>query len=162
MIRHITSFSFLMKKMLLIACLSLALSACGNTAPNTNEADTPSVAPAPAGEEAAPANTPEAGYTDGTVMETDYSITLSNFTFSEDVIEVKAGETIKVYLETTQGTHDFVIDELNVQSTTLNTGASEVIEITAPADAAGKEFAFYCSIGKHRENGMEGILRITE
>ena len=104
----------------------------------------------------------EGEYMDGTTMPTDYSLDLSNFKFEPNLIEMKAGETIKVRLESTQGNHDFVIDELSVQSTVLNTGASEVIEITAPADSAGTEYAFYCSVGRHRENGMEGVLKITE
>lgn len=98
---------------------------------------------------------------DETAVEADYTLDMSNFAFEPNRIEMAAGETITVKLVNVQGTHDFVIDELAVDSDTLRQGDERMVEITAPADAAGQEYVFYCSIGEHRENGMEGTLVIT-
>ena len=95
------------------------------------------------------------------VQEVDYSLKLKNYSFTPDTIEVKAGETIRVKLTNTGGTHDFVIDELNVQSSLLGSGEEEIIEITASADAKGSTYEFYCSVGNHRELGMVGEIKIV-
>lgn len=95
------------------------------------------------------------------VQEVDYSLELKNYSFTPNSIEVKAGETIRVKLTNTGGTHDFVIDELNVQSSLLESGEEDIIEITAPADEKGSTYEFYCSVGNHRELGMVGEIKIV-
>jgi plastocyanin len=76
-------------------------------------------------------------------------------------MEAKAGETLKVKIMNVGGFHDFVIDELNVRSTQIAEGESEIVEIMIPADATG-EYEFYCSVGNHRAQGMVGTLMIVE
>ena len=91
----------------------------------------------------------------------EYAVELSNFKFSPTTIDVEAGEKVVFVLKNTGGTHDFVIDELNVQSRTLQTGQEERIEVEIPEDAAGKDYEFYCSIGNHRAMGMKGTLHVS-
>ncbi len=92
--------------------------------------------------------------------EVAYDVKLDSFSFSEKTMQVKAGESIKVKLTNTEGFHDFVIDELNVASSKLAEGKSEVITITAPASAKGKTFEYYCSVGNHRQQGMVGKITV--
>ncbi len=93
--------------------------------------------------------------------EADYTIDLQNFSFTPNVMEGKAGEILKVKIVNVGGFHDFVIDELGVQSTQIAEGESEIVEIMIPKDATG-EYEFYCSVGNHRAQGMVGALMIVE
>lgn len=92
--------------------------------------------------------------------EYDYTMELDNYSFSPSVIEAKAGGTVTIKLVSLSNMHDFVIDELDVQSSALGNGDEEVIEINIPEDAEG-EYEFYCSIGSHRQLGMVGILKVV-
>jgi len=87
----------------------------------------------------------------------DFTLNLKSFSFTPNALTMKAGETIKVKIESSGGIHDFVVDELGVNSGTVNTGDSKTFEITAPADSAG-EYEFYCSVGNHRSQGMVGTI----
>ena len=88
-------------------------------------------------------------------------IDTSNFKFSKTQLTAKAGETLTVKLTNSEGTHNFVIDELNVISKTIQTGQTDTVTIKIPEDAtSGSEYAFYCSIGNHRAMGMEGVLTV--
>lgn len=95
------------------------------------------------------------------MKEADYTLNLENFSFTPNVMEAKAGETLTVKIVNVGGFHDFVIDELGVKSKQLAEGESELIEIMIPADATG-EYEFYCSVGNHRAQGMFGTLTIVE
>jgi len=62
-------------------------------------------------------------------------------------------------LTNTEGTHDFDIDELGVDTETVEVGEVLTTTFQIPADAApGTEYAYYCSAGNHREMGMEGKI----
>ena len=87
--------------------------------------------------------------------EHEFTITGSSFKYDVDTMTVKAGDTVKVTFMSEGGTHDFVIDELNVKTKVLKSGEKEVI--TFVADKAGT-YTFYCSVGNHRAMGMEGTL----
>lgn len=78
-----------------------------------------------------------------------------NFEFSQDEIRVQQGQEVTVVFESTGGTHDFVIDEFDVASEVVSSG--EQTRVTFTPDQTG-EFAYYCSIGSHRDMGMEGTL----
>jgi uncharacterized cupredoxin-like copper-binding protein len=86
---------------------------------------------------------------------------MANFTFSPTLIEAEAGTTLEIKLTSAGNIHDFVIDELDVQSNSLNPGASQTITIEIPEDASGKSFEFYCSIGNHQAMGMKGTLKVN-
>jgi plastocyanin len=90
-----------------------------------------------------------------------YDITMSNFTFSPNIIEASPGETITISLTSLGGTHDFVIDELDVQSLLLGSNESQDLTITIPDNASGMTYQFYCSVGNHREMGMVGEIMVV-
>jgi len=52
--------------------------------------------------------------------------------------------------------HDFVIDELGIQTKMLNPGESETVTINAPAGS----YTYYCAVPGHRQAGMEGTLTV--
>lgn len=84
-------------------------------------------------------------------------ISASNFTYDKKEIRVKKGEKVAVKFTNGEGFHDFVIDELDVKTQRLPEGQSETVMI--PTDKVG-EYAYYCSVGSHRAQGMEGKLII--
>jgi len=86
----------------------------------------------------------------------------TNFKFSQNEITAKPGDTVTVNYSVDSGTHDFVIDELNVQSEVIGGSETDTVTFTIPDDAAKQTYSFYCSIGSHRQQGMEGQLIISE
>lgn len=85
----------------------------------------------------------------------EFMVEASNFKFLPTEIKVKKGDKVKITFKNTGGTHDFVIDEFNVESKRINGGSQDIIEFTA--DKAGT-FEFYCNVGNHRSMGMKGNL----
>lgn len=82
-----------------------------------------------------------------------------NFGYSQDEIRVKVGQKVKIILTNSDGTHDFVIDELDGRTAVIKAGETSEVEFNVTE--AG-EYFYYCSIGKHRAAGMEGKLIIEE
>jgi len=82
-----------------------------------------------------------------------------NFEFSETVITVKKGEMVTINFESTEGFHDFVIDEFDAATDQVRPGTPT--SVTFVADQTG-EFEYYCSVGTHRELGMVGTLVVEE
>jgi nitrosocyanin len=86
----------------------------------------------------------------------EFTVTGSAFKFDPATLTVKKGDKVKItFKNNSGGMHDFVIDELNVKSKVIASGAQEVIEFTA--DKTGT-FEYYCSVGNHRQMGMKGNL----
>ncbi|MSU74269.1 hypothetical protein EXS57_00645 [Candidatus Kaiserbacteria bacterium] len=74
--------------------------------------------------------------------------------FSLNEIRVKKGDTVKITITNTAGTHDFVLDEFNVaKETPLN----EPVVVEFVADKTGT-FEYYCSKYNHRQIGQKGNL----
>lgn len=100
---------------------------------------------------------------DAAVDETpgEYGATLigSNFMYDIDEIRVKKGDTVRLTLRIAEGRHDLVIDEYDVRTDVLSGDEEQTIEFVA--DQVGT-FAYYCSVGSHRANGMEGTLIVEE
>ena len=88
-----------------------------------------------------------------------YIITARNFEFDATELKVKKGDTVKVSLYNSEGSHDFVLDEFNVRAEVLDVGESQEVEFIA--DKIGK-FEYYCSVGSHRAMGMVGKLIVEE
>ena len=84
-------------------------------------------------------------------------ISASNFTYDKKEIRVKKGEKVAIKFTNGEGFHDFVIDELEVKTQRIPEGQSETVMIST--DKVG-EYAYYCSVGSHRAQGMEGKLII--
>lgn len=88
-----------------------------------------------------------------------FEITGRNFAFSQTELRVNVGDTVVINFSSTDGFHDWVIDEFDAQTDRVNTGESA--SVTFVADRAG-EFEYYCSVGSHRELGMVGTLIVEE
>lgn len=78
-----------------------------------------------------------------------------SFYFEPNEIRVKAGEPVTIKLNSVDMVHDFVIDELNVRTETIQGGNSGTVTFT-PTEPG--EYEFYCSVGNHRAKGMVGTL----
>ncbi len=85
----------------------------------------------------------------------EFTVTGQNFSFTPSMIRVKKGDRVKINFQNTNGFHNFVIDEFNVATPTIERGAQASVEFTA--DKAGN-FEYYCSVGTHRAMGMRGTL----
>ncbi len=66
---------------------------------------------------------------------------------------VKEGDKVRIEFTSSEGFHDWVIDEFNVATERVNPGAETSVEFIA--DKKGT-FEYYCGVGRHRENGMFG------
>ncbi len=83
----------------------------------------------------------------------------SEFSFSPDSISVSQGEKVKiVFTNTGSVPHNFVIEELGIESRILSPGESQAIIFTASRSGT---FSFYCSVGNHRAQGMEGTFEVA-
>lgn len=80
-----------------------------------------------------------------------------NYYFSPKTIRAKQGDTVKITLTGKGMMHNFVIDELGVQSANVQPGSSTTVTFTASKTGT---FTYYCSIGSHRQLGQEGTLTI--
>ncbi len=78
-----------------------------------------------------------------------------NYEYDVKEIRVKKGETVVINFESTDGFHDWVIDEFDVQTDRVQPGTKT--SVTFVADEAGT-FEYYCSVGSHRSHGMVGTL----
>ena len=78
-----------------------------------------------------------------------------NYSFSPNIINVNEGDKVVVNFKSTEGYHDFVVDEFSAKTKKVNTGGETSVTFTA--NKAG-EFEYYCSVGSHRSNGMIGKL----
>ena len=70
-------------------------------------------------------------------------------------IRVKQGDKVRIEFTSSEGFHDWVVDEFGAATEKINAGGSSFVEFVA--DKKGT-FEYYCSVGKHRANGMKGNL----
>ena len=80
------------------------------------------------------------------------------YAYTPSSISVKKGEKVRITF-TNNGNlpHNLVIDELALSTKTIVSGKSDMIEFTAEGDA---DLVFYCSIGNHKNLGMEGTIEV--
>ncbi len=78
-----------------------------------------------------------------------------NYGYDIKEIKVKEGDTVTINFESTDGFHDFVIDEFAVATKRVQPGTKT--SATFVADKKGA-FEYYCSVGQHRLSGMVGKL----
>ena len=78
--------------------------------------------------------------------------------YSLNEIIVNKGDIVIINVNTTKGTHDLNIDELNVHAATPT---GKVTPVQFIADKSG-EFVYYCAMPGHRENGQWGTLKVLE
>lgn len=87
-----------------------------------------------------------------------FTVRAYDYGFSPSSLSVKKGDHVVVTLTDAGGLHDFVIDEMNVKTSRLDTSASTTIEFDATK--AGT-FQYYSSVGNDRANGMWGNITVT-
>lgn len=88
----------------------------------------------------------------------EITIVGTEFAFSPAAITVEEGQSVKITFEN-QGEfpHNLVIEELGITTATISGGQTDAIEFIAPS--AGT-YTTFCSVGTHRELGMEGNLDV--
>ena len=74
--------------------------------------------------------------------------------FSLNEIRVKKGDTVRINITNTAGSHDFTLDEFSIKK---DTPLNEVVVIEFVADNVGT-FEYYCSKYNHRALGQRGNL----
>lgn len=88
----------------------------------------------------------------------EFTVSGQNFSFTPSSLTVKKGDKVRIIFKSTQGFHDFVIDEYGVATKQLKSPGEEVLEFIA--DKSGT-FEYYCSVGEHRALGMVGKLVVN-
>lgn len=78
-----------------------------------------------------------------------------NYGYDVKEIKVKKGDTVTINFESTDGFHDWNIDEFNAKTSKVQPGVPT--SVTFVADKEGT-FEYYCSVGSHRAHGMVGKL----
>lgn len=107
----------------------------------------------------APRTAPETVPVEEASKEGVREITVSGdeYSFSPNSLALTAGEQVKVTFKNTGNLpHNFVITELGVSTKTIPGGQEDSVTFTV--DKSGT-YAFFCSVGDHRQRGMEGELR---
>lgn len=87
--------------------------------------------------------------------EKTFNVDGGNFYFAPGEIKVNKGDKVTIVFKNDGGSHNFVLDEFNVESKLIKTGETDTVEFIA--DKAGT-FEYYCSVGQHRNLGMKGKL----
>ncbi len=117
---------------------------CQSYAPKPSPQPAPAPTPAPA-----PVPAPEA---------TEIEVSARYAVFNPSTITVAKGQTVKLTVTSTSGSHTFTIDELGI-NIAVGSGQTTTEEFTV--EKAGT-FSFYCAVGGHRDAGMVGTLEATE
>lgn len=89
----------------------------------------------------------------------EFNVSGVNYAFSQKEIRVKKGDTVVINFTSTEGFHDWVVDEFDAATERVNTGGSS--SVTFVAGEVGT-FEYYCSVGSHRQLGMVGNLVVEE
>lgn len=84
-----------------------------------------------------------------------FAISGKNFTFDIKEIRVKKNDTVVINFTSTDGFHDFGIDEFDARTEKIRTG--DITSVTFVANKTGT-FEYYCSVGSHRVSGMTGKI----
>jgi nitrite reductase (NO-forming) len=92
---------------------------------------------------------------DETPGEVSFTVLGSNFSFDMEEIRVQEGDEVTINFRSTDGFHDWVVDEFDAATEQVQTDGST--SVTFIADKAGT-YEYYCSVGNHRANGMVGTL----
>jgi len=74
--------------------------------------------------------------------------------FSLNEMRVKKGDTVRINITNTAGSHDFTLDEFGIKK---DTPLNELVVIEFVADKVGT-FEYYCSKYNHRALGQRGNL----
>ena len=144
-----------MKKLIVLSLATMLFAGCSLQIPQL----LPQTPPKQPEQQVSQTSSPSPTAAPAAIVKTDRTIEVSasNFIYDKKEIRVKKGENIEIKFTNGEGFHDFVIDELNVRTQRVPEGESETIRI--PTDKVGT-YAYYCSVGNHRAQGMEGKIII--
>jgi plastocyanin len=81
--------------------------------------------------------------------------------FDPSTLSVPAGAKVTVTFSNADPlpvTHNIVFEKMG-SSDSIGSGDQTTVELTAPSEPG--ELLFFCSIGDHRDRGMEGTLTVT-
>ena len=84
-----------------------------------------------------------------------FNLSARNYSFSRSQIAVQTGDTIRIELEVTGGTHNFVLPEYGIKSPNLGVGERTTIEFVA--DRYGV-FEYTSNYELDYDEGMSGLL----
>lgn len=86
----------------------------------------------------------------------EITVTAKEFSFSPASISLKVGDKVKLTLKNEgKMEHNFVIDELEVETVMVGPGEEDTVEFEVTEEM---QATYYCSVGSHRQLGMEGKL----
>lgn len=99
------------------------------------------------------------GNTTETSNATEIVIDGSEFAFTPVTLTFTAGQPVTIVFKNVgKMPHDFVIDEIpDAKTSVIQGGQTETITFTPTARGTYK---FYCSVGNHRAQGMEGTVTV--
>jgi plastocyanin len=121
---------------------------------NKNKTNTSVTTPAPSTALITDSNIPETNE-----KTTAISVSGTEFSFSPSTLTFQVGQPATVtFTNTGKMPHDFVVDEIPGAKTDIIKGG-ESTSITFTPTTAGT-FKFYCSVGNHRAQGMEGTVTV--
>lgn len=147
-----------MKKLVLLTTAMVLLAACNRNTPATEEMPAINVETEQSQDQMMMESTePTDAAMESETQSGTIQIEGDNFKFNVKEIKVKQGDSLTVNFTNKEGMHDFVIDELDVNTGMVAAGSSK--EVTIPTDKPGT-YEFYCSVGNHRQMGMKGTLII--
>ena len=141
-----------------IAAVVLLAAGCSSSTTTTQDtsttppADTTAVTPQPTQPTTPTPTTPAP-----TATTKSFTVTGANFSFTPTTLTVNKGDTVKIHFVNSGGFHDWVLDEFNVKTPTIQGGATADVQFVA--DKTGT-FEYYCSVGDHRQMGMKGTLTV--
>ena len=139
---------------LLILIVGLLFASCGTEETVEVVEKTPQITEKEEVEEKTPKISETTGEAAGNVVEVE--IDAFSFGYSLEEIKVKVGDTVKLTLTNSGGSHDWVVDEIEgAKTAVIKGGDTTTIEFTATESGS---FSYYCSVGSHRAAGMEGTL----
>ncbi|MEY3784041.1 MAG: hypothetical protein RLZZ230_363 [Candidatus Parcubacteria bacterium] len=97
------------------------------------------------------------GTTEESAVSEEKVFTLDSFKYGYSIkeIRVKKGDEVTIKLTSSDGMHDWVVDEFGAYTNKINAGETSAISFVA--SEAGT-FEYYCSVGDHRAQGMVGKL----
>lgn len=85
-----------------------------------------------------------------------------SYFYEPENIDVEQGETVRFIFENTGGLHDLVLEDSDGNDVAgteqINGGESDSFTYTFEDT---EDFEFYCSIGSHRAQGMEGTVTVN-
>jgi len=88
----------------------------------------------------------------------EISVSGTEFSFSPATLSFTSGEKIRLTFNNTgSAPHNLIIEGTEIGTKTISGGKENIIEFVAPASGT---YAIFCSVGSHRQLGMEGTVTV--